>query len=429
MNTSDKKINLFLDELLKLHPKRIDLSLDRIKNLLNKINNPQDKIDNIVHIAGTNGKFSTLKFIQVLLRANQKSTNAYISPHLIKFNERFELNDQVIDNNELFELLKQIKEINDNDPITFFEITSACFFEAASKTKADFTLLETGLGGRLDSSNVIIPKISVITSISHDHHEFLGENIEKIASEKAGIIKKDVPTIIGYQPFKEAQKALLEQANKLNSPVFLHDRDWFFKKVNKKLIYEDEKQKIEIDDFNESQDFQIKNLGLAIAATSQISGIDIITPLSKNIHQTINFPGRFEKITVGKLMSHLSKNNELYLDGSHNPDAAKNINTCLEELENTKDLCIIIGMLNSKDPHNYVKEFSNVKLIKTIEIPGEENSLSSSELKDKLLTLHNDISEEDSIEAAIKSIVRSNPDARILICGSLYLAGQVLKLN
>ena len=429
MNTSDKKINLFLDELLELHPKRIDLSLDRIKNLLNKINNPQDKIDNIVHIAGTNGKFSTLKFIQVLLRANQKSTNAYISPHLIKFNERFELNDQVIDNNELFELLKKIKEINNNDPITFFEITSACFFEAASKTKADFTLLETGLGGRLDSSNVIIPKISVITSISHDHHEFLGENIEKIASEKAGIIKKDIPTIIGYQPFKEAQEALLEQANKLNSPVFLHDRDWFFKKINKKLIYEDKRQKIEIDDFNESQDFQIKNLGLAIAATSQISGIDIITPLSKNIHQTINFPGRFEKITVGKLMSHLSKNNELYLDGSHNPDAAKNINACLEELENTKDLCIIIGMLNSKDPHNYVKEFSNVKLIKTIEIPGEENSLSSSELKDKLLTLHNDISEEDSIEAAIKSIVRSNPDARILICGSLYLAGQVLKLN
>ena len=429
MNTSDKKINLFLDELLELHPKRIDLSLDRIKNLLNKINNPQDKIDNIVHIAGTNGKFSTLKFIQVLLRENQKSTNAYISPHLIKFNERFELNDQVIDNNELFELLKKIKEINNNDPITFFEITSACFFEAASKTKADFTLLETGLGGRLDSSNVIIPKISVITSISHDHHEFLGESIEKIASEKAGIIKKDVPTIIGYQPFKEAQQVLMEQANKLNSPVFLHDRDWFFKKINKKLIYEDKKQKIEIDDFNDSQDFQIKNLGLAIAATSQISGIDIITPLSKNIHQTINFPGRFEKITVGKLMSYLSKNNELYLDGSHNPDAAKNINTCLEELENTKDLCIIIGMLNSKDPHNYVKEFSNVKLIKTIEIPGEENSLSSSELKDKLLTLHNDISEEDSIEAAIKSIARSNPDDRILICGSLYLAGQVLKLN
>ena len=290
-------------------------------------------------------------------------------------------------------------------------------------------MLETGLGGRLDSSNVIIPKISVITSISHDHHEFLGKNIEKIASEKAGIIKKDVPTIIGYQPFKEAQKTLMEQANKLNSPVFLYQRDWFFKKINKKLIYEDKKQKIEIDDFNDSQDFQIKNLGLAIAATSQISGIDIITPLSKNIHQTINFPGRFEKITVGKLMSHLSKNNELYLDGSHNPDAAKNINTCLEELENTKDLCIIIGMLNSKDPHNYVKEFSNIKLIKTIEIPGEENSLSSSELKDKLFTLHDNISEEDSIEAAIKAIASSNPDARILICGSLYLAGQVLKLN
>ena len=429
MNTSDKKINLYLDKLLELHPKRIDLSLDRIKNLLNKIGNPQDKINNIIHIAGTNGKFSTLKFIQTLLRENNKSTNAYISPHLIKFNERFELNDQVIDNDALLELLKKIKEINNNDPITFFEITSACFFEAASKIKADFTLLETGLGGRLDSSNVIVPKISVITSISHDHHEFLGETIEKIAAEKAGIIKENIPIIIGYQPFEEAKKVLLEQANKLNSPIFLYDRDWSFKKVNRKLIYEDKKQKIEIDNFNENQEFQIKNLGLAIASTSQISGIDIITPLSKNIHQVVSFPGRFEKIEVGKLISYLSKNNELYLDGSHNPDAAKNINISLENLEEKKDLCIIIGMLNTKDPLNYVKEFLNVKLIKTIEIPGEENSLAASELKGKLLTLHNDISEEDSIEAAIKSIAGSNPDARILICGSLYLAGQVLKLN
>ena len=429
MNTSDDKINLFLDGLLKLHPKKIDLSLDRIKDLLRKIDNPQDKIENIIHIAGTNGKFSTLKFIQALLRANQKSTNAYISPHLIKFNERFELNDQIIDNDELLELLKKVKEINNNDPITFFEITSACFFEAASKPKTDFTLLETGLGGRLDSSNVIIPKVSVITSISHDHHEFLGESIEKIAAEKAGIIKENVPTIIGFQPYKEAQEVLLEHAKKLNSPVFLHGRDWSLKKTNKKLIYEDVNQKIEIDDFNESQEFQIKNLGLAIAATTHISGIDIITPLSKNIHQTVNFPGRFEKIKVGKLISYLSKNNELYLDGSHNPDAAKNINISLENLDEEKDLCIIIGMLNTKDPLNYIKEFSNIKLIKTIEIPGEENSLTATELKNKLLSLHDDISEENSIIDAIKSIASSNPDARILICGSLYLAGQVLKLN
>ena len=429
MNTSDETINLFLDELLKLHPKKIDLSLDRIKNLLQKMDNPQDKIENIIHIAGTNGKFSTLKFIQALLRENQKSTNAYISPHLIRFNERFELDGQIINNDALLELLKKTKEINNNDPITFFEITSACFFEAASKTKSDFTLLETGLGGRLDSSNVIIPKISVITSISHDHHEFLGESIEKIAAEKAGIIKDNVPTIIGFQPYEKAQEILLEHAKKLNSPVLLHGRDWSFEKTNKKLVYEDEKQKIEIDDFNGNQEFQIKNLGLAIAATSLISGIDIITPLSKNIHQAVTFPGRFEKIEVGKLKSYLSKGNELYLDGSHNPDAAKNINISLEDLNERKDLCMIIGMLNTKDPLNYVREFSNIKLIKTIEIPGEENSLTAKELKDKLLSLHDDTSEENSIEDAIRSIASSNPDARILICGSLYLAGQVLKLN
>ncbi len=174
MKISNEQIDKLLDELLELHPKRIDLSLDRVCSLLEKLDNPQNKINNIVHIAGTNGKFSTLKFIQDILKSNSKSTNAYISPHLIRFNERFQLMDKEISNEELYSVLNKVKDCNHSDPITFFEITSSAFFEAASNSPADYTLLEVGLGGRLDSSNVITPAISVITSISRDHQDFLG---------------------------------------------------------------------------------------------------------------------------------------------------------------------------------------------------------------------------------------------------------------
>jgi len=432
LNTSDKKINLFLDELLELHPKRIDLSLDRIKNLLSKINNPQNKIENIIHVGGTNGKFSTLKFIQAILKANAKSTNAYISPHLVRFNERFELNDKIINNDELYEALNKIR--NTNISATFFELITAAFFELASKHSVDYNLIEVGLFGRMDSSNLKNPLITVITSISKDHIEFLPKNspfsktVESIAWEKAGIIKKHVPVVIGYQPFEEAKKVIIDYAHSVEAPTWIYGQDFFVTVEGDKIIYEDNDYRIKFDNFNNYSKFQVKNLGLAIATSLQLYNIDVKPFLENNLHQHVYFPGRFEKLKEGKLLSLINKDNELYLDGSHNSDAAHNINQSLISMPQ-KDLCIIIGMLNSKDPHSYVKEFSNVKLIKTIEIPREENSLSSSELKDKLFTLHNNISEEDSIEAAIKSIVRSHPDARILICGSLYLAGQVLKLN
>ena len=203
MSISNVQIDNLLEELLKLHPKKIDLSLDRIKILLNKLGNPQNNIKNILHIAGTNGKYSTLRFIQEILRYNNKSTNAYISPHLVRFNERFELNDKQITNEDLFDLLNKIKNINEGSEITFFESTSGAFFEAASNSHTDYTLLEVGLGGRLDSSNVIDPLISIISSISYDHQDFLGSGIEKIAFEKSGISKlnttsKEILVIVRY---------------------------------------------------------------------------------------------------------------------------------------------------------------------------------------------------------------------------------------
>ena len=428
MKISNEQIDKLLDELLELHPKRIDLSLDRVCNLLEKLDNPQNKINNIVHIAGTNGKFSTLKFIQDILKSNSKSTNAYISPHLIRFNERFQLMDKEISNEELYSVLNKVKDFNHSDPITFFEITSSAFFEAASNSPADYTLLEVGLGGRLDSSNVITPAISVITSISRDHQDFLGDSIEMIAFEKSGIIKSDIPTIIGYQPYPEAKEILLDQAEYKKAPIFAHGIHWNLTEHNDKLIYEDDQNKIEFDNLYTHNVFQKKNLGLALAAASKLPNIDIKSFVSKNLHNKTYFPGRMEKISDGKLGSTIASTNELYLDGSHNEDAASNLNETINQLTNKK-LCIILGMINTKDPISYLSKFDKIDALTVITIPNEESAIDSNELYAGLKKYYENVNRADSIQEALANLNNNYQDARILICGSLYLAGKVLEMN
>ena len=428
MKISNEQIDKLLDELLELHPKRIDLSLDRVCNLLKKLDNPQNKINNIVHIAGTNGKFSTLKFIQDILKSNSKSTNAYISPHLIRFNERFQLMDKEISNEELYSVLNKVKDFNHSDPITFFEITSSAFFEAASNSPADYTLLEVGLGGRLDSSNVITPAISVITSISRDHQDFLGDSIEMIAFEKSGIIKSDIPAIIGYQPYPEAREMLMDQAEYKKAPIFAHGIHWNLTEHNDKLIYEDNQNKIEFDNLYTHNVFQKKNLGLALAAASKLTNIDIKSFVSKNLHNKTYFPGRMEKISDGKLGSTIASTNELYLDGSHNEDAASNLNETINQLTNKK-LCIILGMINTKDPISYLSKFDKIDALTVITIPNEESAIDSNELYAGLKKYYENVNRADSIQEALANLNNNYEDARILICGSLYLAGKVLEMN
>ena len=428
MKISSEQIDKLLDELLELHPKRIDLSLDRVCSLLEKLDNPQNKINNIIHIAGTNGKFSTLKFIQDILKSNSKSTNAYISPHLIRFNERFQLMDKEISNEELYSVLNKVKDFNHSDPITFFEITSSAFFEAASNSPADYTLLEVGLGGRLDSSNVITPVISVITSISRDHQDFLGDSIEMIAFEKSGIIKSDIPAIIGYQPYPEAREMLMDQAEYKKAPIFAHGIHWNLTEHNDKLIYEDNQNKIEFDNLYTHNVFQKKNLGLALATASKLPNIDIKSFLSKNLHNKTYFPGRMEKISDGKLGSTIASTNELYLDGSHNEDAASNLNETINQLTNKK-LCIILGMINTKDPISYLSKFDKIDALTVITIPNEESAINSNELYAGLKKYYENINRADSIQEALANLNNNYQDARILICGSLYLAGKVLEMN
>ena len=428
MKISNEQIDKLLDELLELHPKRIDLSLDRVCNLLEKLDNPQNKINNIVHIAGTNGKFSTLKFIQDILKSNNKSTNAYISPHLIRFNERFQLMDKEISNEELYSVLNKVKDFNHSDPITFFEITSSAFFEAASNSPADYTLLEVGLGGRLDSSNVITPAISVITSISRDHQDFLGDSIEMISFEKSGIIKSDIPAIIGYQPYPEAREMLMDQAEYKKAPIFAHGIHWDLTEHNNKLIYEDDHNKIEFDTLITHNVFQKKNLGLALAAASKLPNNDLRSFVFKNLHNKTYFPGRMEKISDGKLGSTIASTNELYLDGSHNEDAASNLNETINQLTNKK-LCIILGMINTKDPISYLSKFDKIDALTVITIPNEESAIDSNELYAGLKKYYENINRAGSIQEALANLNNNYEDARILICGSLYLAGKVLEMN
>lgn len=426
MTVTDKDVNKLLDQLLDLHPKKIDLSLDRVKRLLSKLDNPHKRINSPIWIAGTNGKFSTLKFIQSILLASRKTTNAYISPHLVRFNERFELENKPIKNDELYSLLNKVIEINANDEITFFEATNSAFFLAASKQGVDFNLIEVGLGGRSDSTAVIEPEISVISSVSMDHQDFLGDTIEKIAYEKAGIIRKHIPVVIGYQPFDAAKKVLIDYAHSIEAPTWIYDQDFFIFKDRDKLVYEDNDHRFKFDNLTHHGELQIKNLGLAIATCLQLYKIDVKSYLQDNLHHQVILPGRFQKLENNKLCNLITNQNELYLDGSHNPDAAFNVNQSLQLLHK-KDLCIIIGMLNTKDPNEYIKQFNNIKEIKTIAIDSEKNTIPANELSFKLKKSNIKTSHSNSIEDAIKTLVEMHPTARILICGSLYLVGQVLK--
>tara|TARA_Y100000817_G_scaffold231391_1_gene183841 strand:+ start:399 stop:1688 length:1290 start_codon:yes stop_codon:yes gene_type:complete len=429
LKISNDQIDKLLDGILQLHPKRIDLSLDRVQRLLGKLNNPQGNIKNIIHIGATNGKYSVLRFIQEILRYNKKTTNAYISPHLKRFNERFQLMDEDISNENLFLLLNKVKETNDNDPITFFEATSAAFFEAASKNSADYTLLEVGLGGRLDSSNVVIPTISVINSISYDHQDFLGDDIFKISFEKSGIIKKNIPVVIGYQPYEEARQILIDQAQYMEAPTLIYGYDFFIDEKKDTLVYEDQDNSIKFSNIDKTLgQFQIKNLATAIATCLQLYKVEVRDFLLSDMHHNICFPGRFEKLTKGNLYKLISNQNELYLDGSHNPDGSKNINESLKRLPKKK-LCLIIGMINTKDPLKYISEYENIDNITTIAIPDENNSYSSKELKNILSPARDDIQTSESIEEAVRVTSERFPDSRILICGSLYLAGKILDMN
>ncbi len=392
--------------MFDLHPKLIDFDLKRLKNLMDKFHNPQNNLNNVVHIAGTNGKGSTAAFLREILEEHNLSVNIYTSPHLINFNERIRINKKLISDKYLINILEEVELKNDRNPITFFEITTAAAFIAFKLFPADINIFETGLGGRLDATNIIEnKKLTIITKIGFDHEEFLGNNIQKIAKEKAGILRKNIPVIIAKQSRDEARKTLISNAKELNSKVIRIEK-----------ISRDTKLGL-------TGEFQYENASTAFTAAKFIIPSISLNKVKKGLARTSWF-GRIQKLNEGKIYN-LRKNITI-IDGSHNQDGA----VVIEKYLNKKALGkwnLIIGMLNNREVKDFVKIFKNhINQIYAIEIPEQKNSLSALDLKNKLDDLGFNTNTSKSLENALK---KADDKIPLLITGSLYLAGYALKFN
>ena len=415
------KVNGLLKQLINLHPKYIDLSLKRLENLLEKIDNPHLKLPPVIHIAGTNGKGSTLSYLKHILIENDFKVHAYISPHLKKFNERIILDNKEIKTKKLYETLKLIKKINNNQQITFFEITTAAAFYLFSKNKADFLILETGLGGRLDATNIIKKSlIDIITPISLDHQEKQRNKIKKITNEKHGIIKKNSTVFISKQSSEVLSHIKLRLEREKNKKKYFNRDFKILNKSNKNFILRIEKQEIVYKNPNLAGDHQIENLSTAISAILYLKKIGYkisYKKVNEGITKT-KWPARLEKGKLGK--------STVYIDGAHNIDGA----TVLKKFfkKNNIKVWLIIGMLNNKNIYEFLKIIKPVlNGIVAIPIPKEKNFFTTEEIENYCDKLKIKCIKKKNISDANKFLSLKIKPKNILVSGSLYLVGRVRK--
>jgi len=421
------KLQKLVSRLLKLHPKEIDLSLDRIINLCKKLGNPQDKIQ-AISIVGTNGKYSTIQAMFAILKASNLKCNIYTSPHIKKINERFVFNNQELSDNELSSLLEYIEEVNENKPITFFEIITAAYFYKAVEYPNNINLIETGLFHRFDATNILKKNLaSVITSIGLDHLDWLPKNeqtVKKIIFEKTSCLLNS-NIIVAKQSSIEINDQIKETLSKNRSKkIFFNENYSFSFNENNFFYYEDKIGGLKLPRPNVNGQFQLENISTAIATLRSLNQLNIKEENIKAGITQIHSLARLQEITKGKLKD-LVKNNKLLVDGSHNPLGAKVLNEYLESLNCNKH--IIFGMMANKNHSEYISYFKNISSLTTIDIPNQPNSIKGNELKDKLNKYKN-IQYKKNIYDAISSIPVKDNDI-ILITGSLYLAGEVLNLN
>ena len=419
------KLQTILNRLQKLHPKEIDLSLDRIQNLCKKLGNPQEKLK-YISIVGTNGKYSTIQTIRAILKEANINVNIYSSPHIQKINERFIFNDEEISDDNLAKLLTEVEEINAGEPITYFEILTAAYFHYA-KNFENINLIESGLFHRFDATNIIKENlISIVTAIGLDHLDWLPENeqtIEKIVYEKTSSLLNST-IVIAKQANKETLDSIKKNILSNNSKKIIFDEQFSFaENENGFIYYEDGIGGLKLPKPNLIGEFQVQNIATAIAAIRSLNLRIEDRHIKKGITK-IKSIARLQEIKNGKIKD-LCKNNKIFVDGSHNPLGAKVLNEYLESLNCNKH--IILGMMSNKDHNEYMNYFNNISSLTTIDIPNQPNAIKGKKLKQKLNKFPN-INYKESIEDAIKSISASNNDI-ILITGSLYLAGEVLNLN
>ncbi len=431
-----------LDDLLarltSLHPKRIDLTLERMWRILDALDHPEKKLPPVIHVAGTNGKGSTVAFMRAILEAAGLRVHVYTSPHLVRFNERFRLGKAgggvLATDEQLRVALDRCERANAGAPITVFEIETAAAFCLFADHPADVLLLEVGLGGRLDATNVIeTPLASVITPISIDHIEFLGGTLAQIAGEKAGIIKKQVPVICAEQP-PDAMAVIERTARRLRAPLHAATEGWHVNVEHGRLVYQDERGLLDLAAPRLFGRHQFDNAGLAIAALRAIDTLKLDPAAFEQGIARAEWPARMQPLTSGRLLAIAPKDAELWLDGGHNPDGGRIIAAALGDLEERapRPLVIIAGMMGNKDAPGFLANFAGLtRHIIAVPIQGNDNAMPPEKLTDAARALGMRVEIADSVEAALRRIAALAYEVppRILVTGSLYLAGHVLADN
>lgn len=427
-----------LERLTQLHPRMMDLSLGRLEALLAKLGNPENSLPPTIHVAGTNGKGSTTAYMRSLLEADGKRVHVYTSPHLVRFHERIRLGrhdgGKLVDDATLISTMLEVERINDGAEITQFEITTAIAFKLFAENPADVLLLEVGLGGRLDATNVIErPLASVITPVSMDHESFLGDSLASIAYEKAGILKPGVPAIIARQ-VPEAMSVIAEVAGRIGTPMHLLGQDFDAYAEHGRMIYQTEQRVLDLPMPNLVGQHQIGNAALALA-TLEISGLMPAAEAREHGLSNAIWPARLQRLQNGTLTKLGHPETEIWLDGGHNPGAGAVVASAMAALEERveRPLFLIAGMLNTKDPIGFFEPFESLaRHVFTVAIPGAEASRDADELAHLAIAAGLSAEPADSVEAALAAMSenwRYENSPRVLICGSLYLAGEVLKAN
>jgi dihydrofolate synthase/folylpolyglutamate synthase len=418
-----------LERLLTLHPKIIDLDLGRIERLLALLGHPEKALPPIVHIAGTNGKGSTLAYLRSILEAAGLAVHCYTSPHLVKFHERIRIAGTLIAETELAALLEECERANDGAPITFFEITTAAAFLAFSRHPADYLLLEVGLGGRLDATNVVQhPKACVITTVDYDHQQFLGDTLTSIAFEKAGILKRGVPGVVGPQN-DEALTEIERVAARVRAPLAIANRDWQSFEQHGRLIFQDERGLLDLPLPQLQGRHQIDNAGTAIAALRALDDSRVSDGhIAQGLKRTV-WPARMQRLGQGMLRLSVPRDAELWLDGGHNPSAGRVLAQAFSDLNErvSRPLVLVWGMLNTKDAGKFIAPFAGLAhRVVTLKIPGEPNAIPAEQLANFAREEGLSAETASSLDDALRQASTGAPAPRILICGSLYLAGQAL---
>ncbi|MGP6087817.1 bifunctional folylpolyglutamate synthase/dihydrofolate synthase [Antarctobacter jejuensis] len=423
MSDAGQGSDVLLQRMMALHPKIIDLTLDRVWRLLEALDHPEKRLPPVVHLAGTNGKGSTQAMIRAGLEATGQRVHAYTSPHLARFHERIRLAGELISEADLTAVLDECVEANGTDAITYFEITTCAALLAMSRVPADYVLLETGLGGRLDATNVIArPAATVITPISMDHEQYLGDTLAKIAGEKAGILKRGVPCIVGPQP-EAALEVIEARAAALGAPVLAHGQHWHVWEERGRLVFQDESGLLDLPLPVLPGAHQLQNAGAALAVLRLLQAGEAAY---EGAMARAEWPARMQRLRRGPL-AEAAPQGELWLDGGHNPAAGEALATHLAGLSGRK-MHLICGMLNTKDARGFLRPLAAVaESLTAVTIPGETNTLPAEETARLATEVGHSAIVAGDVQQAMTAILSKDPQARILICGSLYLAGWVLR--